>query len=142
MGASKKIDLVQAQKALTDLEEASEKGGIIVSVSEFIKLNFDKLQGSGLSRRSIYEYLKKNGVDLGSFASFTQTWYRYAKGQKAKAGGASQITSEREQNLQEKKESNPILSPRRNSGLGLRPIRLPDGTEVEISETGAKTFKI
>lgn len=135
MGSSKKIDLVQAQKALTKLEEASEEGGIVVSVSEFIKLNFEKLQGSGLSRRSIYEYLKKNGLDLGSFASFTQAWYRYAKGQKAKAEGISRLTSE-------KKETNPVSSSKRNSGLGLRPIRLPDGTEVEISETGAKTFKI
>lgn len=71
------IDLEQADKVLSQLSAKQE--GIIVTVSEFIKLNFQKLEGSGLSRRTIYENLKRNGLELGSFKAFSECWRRNAK---------------------------------------------------------------
>ena len=71
------IDLEQAEKALSQLSAKQE--GIVVTVSEFIRLNFQQLEGSGLSRRTIYENLKRKGLELGSFKTFSECWKRNAK---------------------------------------------------------------
>ena len=134
-----------------------EKNRITVSVSEFIKLNFHRLESSGLSRRTIYENLKRNGLELGSFKAFSESWRRNAKAFQQKSIRStnceyevSEATETSRKGTEE--ETVPMNSGERRAanktrqkngqGLGLRPIHLPDGTEVEIDEYGAKTFKI
>lgn len=136
------IDLKQAEKALSQLSAKQE--GIIVTVSEFIKLNFQKLEGSGLSRRTIYENLKSKGLELGSFKAFSECWRRNAKAIRQKSSGECDSSAPPEA-PQEQEVSEARSESRKGikkTGQGLRPIRLPDGTELEITETGAKTFKI
>ncbi|MDO4754382.1 MAG: hypothetical protein Q4A41_05195 [Bacillota bacterium] len=138
------IDLEQAEKALSEL--SAKQDGIIVTLSEFIKLNFQKLEGSGLSRRTIYENLKRKGLELGSFKAFSECWRRNAKTIRQKTpGGCDFLASPEEPQKQGEATVIEKIEGKKRAkkmGQGLRPIRLPDGTELEITETGAKTFKI
>lgn len=131
------IDLEQAEKALSQLSAKQE--GIVVTVSEFIRLNFQQLEGSGLSRRTIYENLKRKGLELGSFKAFSECWRRNAKAIRQKSSGVCAPLAPPEGEVSERSGERKGI---KKTGQGLRPIRLPDGTELEITETGAKTFKI
>jgi len=136
------IELERAEKTLSQMNAK-----FTVTVSEFIKLNFQRLEASGLSRRTIYENLKRNGLELGSFKAFSECWRRNAKAirQKSSGGGCdSSAPSEvpQKQEISEARSESRKGIKKTGQGLGLRPIRLPDGTELEITETGAKTFKI
>lgn len=136
------IDLEQAEKALSQLSAKQE--GIVVTVSEFIRLNFQQLEGSGLSRRTIYENLKRKGLELGSFKAFSECWRRNAKAIREKPSCDTLERPEAEAPQAQREVSKRIEERKgiKKTGQGLRPIRLPDGTELEITETGAKTFKI
>jgi hypothetical protein len=71
---SKKIDLNKAASILDKLKSAENEN--IVSLREFVIRNIDVFARSGKSVRGIYEYLKVNGLDVGTYYAFHSTCYR------------------------------------------------------------------
>ena len=72
-GKSVIVRSADAEKALLVLEQ---KQDIVMTAPEFIRLNFQRLKATGLSRRAVYENLKLSGLELGSFEAFSKCWSR------------------------------------------------------------------
>jgi hypothetical protein len=140
MTQQKKIDLDKGREALTHLDEVPNP---IVSTRQFVIQNFDTLRQSGKTLKALYDFLTSRGFDLGTFESFRADYnserrarkLNSSEPKKGKPATAAPTEAEKAKNGEDIKN--------RPRGLGLRPIYLADGTEVEIDpETGAKRFKI
>ena len=79
-----RINLSEAQRIVDELEENlracegknSAEGALVISMSEFLRINLKKFKEFGLSKRSIYNFLTGYGLNLGSFRSFEAAWRR------------------------------------------------------------------
>jgi hypothetical protein len=145
----KKIELDKTRKIIDRL---SEIPGPVISARQFIVMYFDELQKSGKPLKEMHQFLRANGIDVGTYESFRTVYGRLKRSRKTVP---RELTSEPGKLTKpEKAASDPPKvekakgaeaekTPKRLPGLGLRPIYLANGTEVEIDpETGAKRFKI
>jgi hypothetical protein len=155
----KRIDLKTAALVLEKLNDAEEvENEDSVSMGRFVAVNFEALSRSvlrpGKNIRLIYEHLKAEGLDVGTYHGFRSACYRAGLrrrpkrssisiqepvgGVKAsKEGQESQKTetaaATKEERKPEKSKYNPALPP----------VFLPGGVEAIIDpETGAKCFEI
>jgi hypothetical protein len=152
MIAQKKIDLDKGREALTHLDEVPNP---IVSARQFVILNFDTLQQSGKTLKALYDFLVNKGIDLGTFESFRAD-YNSVKRARGKNPGTPELLEAIPEKLAMPEKSAPAppmeknpkdteaaKAPQRPRGVGLRPLHLADGTEIEIDpETGARIFQI
>ena len=145
------IDLAEAEKVVSEL---IEKQDLRISVLEFMRLNFQKFKNTGLSRQTIYERLTSGGLNLGTFNAFSQRWTRIEKSGISNSANnpvsacvAEEVVEKQEPDRSSDRErGGPEVKtpeePKKKTNLALPPIYAPDGTELEITETGAKKFKI
>ena len=145
------VDVAEGEKAVLELERTL--GGTITA-SEFLRLNLQRFKATGLSRRTIYDSLTRSGLKLGTFAAFSKCWSwlesggtssRSKAGSNVKAADVEEVFHNGGTEIRSGGENKPeIKAPEKSqkAGLGLRPIRLANGAEVEITQTGAKMFKI
>lgn len=93
-----------------------------------------------------------NGLDVGSYEYFQAVYNSVKRARKIDPIEPASLEAISEKAEPEKSAPTPpkvekirevAKAPKRLPGLGLRPIYLADGTEIEIDpETGAKRFKI
>ena len=118
-----------------------------MTAPEFIRLNFQRLKATGLSRRAVYENLKLSGLELGSFEAFSKCWSRNeainaSPSLKPQEEVMQRKESEREVKQEVKPEIKASDEPKKKTNPALRPIYV-NGVEVQIDpETGAKRFEI
>lgn len=153
----KKIDPNVAREAIEKLME--ELSPSTVSLRRFVDMNYEHFRKSGKSVREIYDFFKRAGVDVGCLSTFKSMCSRAKKKYEAATNVQddprtkrpqappampSKIAETEKAAPEEGKTPGPAAEQKaKPRNLGLRPICLPDGTEVEIDlETGAKTFKI
>jgi hypothetical protein len=154
----KKIDMKVAASVLEKLGNSAENE--IVSLRKFIEKNFDIFLRSGRGVKAIYEYLKTNGLDVGTYYGFKSLYYRVKRRINSTNPSAEKIAPapikkepcpvEIEAKMAEKKEaeaskkSKEVQKPwesKYNPALPL--VYLPGGVEAIIDpETGAKYFEI
>ena len=161
------LDLVEAKRVVSELMNEED---LKISLLDFMRLNLQKFKETGLSRQTIYERLTSGGLELGSFNAFSHRWTRVEKSgvltsipskvdSSVKPSAAEEeierevkparkqepersVESKSEDEREVKAEVKAPAEVKKKTGMGLRPIRMPDGTEVEITQTGAKRFKI
>jgi hypothetical protein len=143
----KKIEL---DKTRNIIERLNEIPGPIISAQQFIVMYFDDLQKSGKSLKAIHQFLQSNGIDVGTYESFRTVYGRLKRSRKK----ASYALPPKPEKLKEPVKAAPTEAEKpkdveaakalkRQPGLGLKPIFLADGTEVEIDpDTGARIFQI
>ena len=134
----KEIELGAAHDAVGSLGEIPKSA---LGIRGFISMHFDVLQGSGHSLKTLYQFLKSKGVDVGTFGSFRVIYWRVKRKRASAAEGKAKPTQasapQVKAKIGEKKEQENV------EGYRLKPVTLPDGTAIEIDlETGARTFKI
>ena len=146
----KQIDLNKAQEVIANFNKTSSP---ITTARQFVMAHIGELQQSGRPIEEIHRHLVNSGLDVGTLKYFRKLWSQAKKEQKScqitheltepeKIASMLQVNSivanspEKSLEAPSEKEKTPM----RNSGL--RPITLPDGTPVEVTETGAKKFKI
>jgi hypothetical protein len=149
----KKIEL---DKTRTIIDRLNEVPGPVISAQQFIVLYFDELQKSGKSLKAIHQFLQANGIDIGTYESFRTVYRRIKRSRKIVSCGIPP-KPEKSTNPEKSVPAPPKAEttkdaegkagtekpPQRLPGLGLRPLYLADGTEIDIDpETGAKRFKI
>ena len=78
------IDAGEAERLVSKLVKAEE---CKISLLDFMRLNLQKFNNTGLSRQTIYDNLTRGGLNLGSFQSFSGYWSRVEK-----SGMASEIS--------------------------------------------------
>jgi hypothetical protein len=136
--AIREIDEERAEKTLM---LSLTKPGARVRLRDFIRTHFDAIAGSGKTIKAIHESMTKDGIDVGSYAVFGTTFSQIKRGRRKAesypetsldAAKPSPRGRERDTGEPAKSKNNPALPP----------VYLPDGTEVEITETGAKVFQI
>jgi hypothetical protein len=156
----KKIEPDRTQEVVNRLEGLSASA---ISVRQFIIMYFDqlyKLQQSGRSLRAMYEFIRANEIDVGTYDSFQAVYNRIKRARKInpiESASSKEIPEKIEPEKAtkpEKSASTPLeagktkdikaeKTPKRLPGLGLSPIFLADGTEIEIDpDTGARIFQI
>jgi hypothetical protein len=146
----KKIDLDKGREILTHLDEVPNP---IVSARQFVILNFDTLRQSGKTLKALYDFLTNRGIDVGTFESFRAVYNSEKRVRKVNMPDSASLERDPESKkaappekivpLKAEKAKNGDSVKTRPRGLGLRPIYLADGTEVDIDpDTGAKLFKI
>ena len=164
----RKIDLEKAREVVARLNEVPSP---IISCRQFVIMHFDELQQSGKSLDALHHFFLANGIDVSSFESFRTIYNSVKRSRKnsrssavperkiepdnAVPAEAGRTESPQPEIIPEPEKTVPAntvntdkpqgteTEKTRQRGLGLRPIILPDGTEVEIDkETGAKFFKI
>ena len=152
------LDTTEAERVVSKLERRQD---LKISVLDFMRLNFQRLKKTGLSRQTIYENLTSEGLDVGTFHAFSRCWSRVAKSgvlALAQSKADNQIrTTQAEEEARQKQEVEPERreieretmpgvkapeAPSKKKSSFLPPIYAADGTELEITETGAKKFKI
>jgi hypothetical protein len=144
MVQQKKIDLDKSREILTHLDEVPNP---IVSARQFVILNFDTLRQSGKTLKALYDFLMAKGIDVGTFESFRADYNSVKRARKvnsAEPESPERISEpEKAAPSEARKAKSGEGAQNRPRGVGLRPIYLADGTEVQIDpETGAKRFKI
>jgi hypothetical protein len=153
----KNIDIKAAAPILEKLGDAPENEST-VSLGKFVAENRDVLARSSKNVREIHEYLKANGLDVGTYHSFRRTCYRAGlRRRSAKVPAASQKPMDNlkarvsvEPNGQQKPqqarrapEAEEQKARVSKYNPALPPIYLPGGVEAIIDpETGAKHFEI
>jgi hypothetical protein len=156
----KKIEPHKMREVVNRLEELPAS---TISARQFITMYFDqlhKLQQSGRSLKAIYEFIRANEIDVGTYDSFQAVYNRIkrARGKNPIEAASSETIPQKTEiekptkpdkfapdppKVEKAKDAEAKEIPKRLPGLGLRPIYLANGTEVEIDpETGAKRFKI
>jgi hypothetical protein len=153
----RQIDLKKGKEIMARLNEIPDP---IVTARQFIVMNFDELQQSGKALRALHQFLLNNGLDVGSYEYFQAVYNSVKRSRKANPSGSGSSSSvailekgepekptkpERtapELSMIEKtKDGNDVK--KRPRGVGLRPLCLADGTEIEIDpNTGARIFQI
>jgi hypothetical protein len=155
MIALKKIDLDKGREVLTHLDEVPNP---IVSARQFVILNFDTLQQSGKTLKALYDFLTSKGIDVGTFESFRAVYNSIKRARKTNPPepSLSEAILEKAESEKPTKPENSVPAPsmsekaknendvkKRPRGVGLRPLCLADGTEIEIDpNTGARIFQI
>jgi hypothetical protein len=144
----RKIDEKKAEDVLTRSLAESETR---VSLRRFIRDHFEVIAGSGKTIKSVYESLRANGIDVGSYSVFGSV-YSQVKRARRQAGmpqnpldrprGKGEKKGEREARKSGDDGREQTKRGSEKSGPALPPVYLADGTEVEITETGAKVFQI
>ena len=153
----RQLDIAEVERVVTELVKQQD---LKISFLDFMRLNLQKFKDTGLSRQTIYDYLTKNGLNLGSFNVFSGYWSRVEKSgifvsantpskrdSPVSAGVAEEVVEKQEPDRSSDRErGGPEVKtpeePKKKTNLALPPIYAPDGTELEITETGAKKFKI
>jgi hypothetical protein len=141
----KKIELDKTRAVVDRLNEIPDP---VISARQFVVMYFDELQRSGKSLKAIYQFLRTNGIDVGAYETFRTVYGRLKRSRKTTSSELASSKPEKpEKNApapaEREKVKNEADVKERPRGMGLRPIYLPDGTEIEIDpETGAKHFKI
>jgi hypothetical protein len=132
-------------------------------------MNFDTLHQSGKTLKALHRFFVSNGVDVGSFEYFQAVYNSERRKRKNKPIEPASSKQSFEPKHAAPTKAAPVESPSsetasshdkaanakagdaqetdtektRKRGLGLRPIYLADGTEIEIDpNSGAKTFKV
>ena len=72
----RQLDIAEVERVVTELVKQQE---LKISFLDFMRLNLQKFKDTGLSRKTIYEYLTKKGLNLGSFGVFAGYWDRVEK---------------------------------------------------------------
>lgn len=155
MGIRRKaIDSKMAEKAIECLREEPT-----TSLVGFIEEYFDVLSNPRRNLKEKYDVLLEHGLDVGTYQSFKSTYYQVKKRLQTSDRGKQKPNREERNITQERPQpALPVATPEREvvcvpeaeekavntafASKGLRPILLPDGTPVEVTETGAKKFKI
>ena len=162
----KKIDLEKAREVVARFNEIPSP---IVTARQFVIMHFDELQRSGKSLEALHHFLLGNGIDVGPFESFRTVYNSVKRARKNNViepalpqrvsepepvaptnddhveslPSAKILESEGTASAKADKPQNTETENIKKRGLGLRPLYLADGTEIEIDpNTGAKTFKI
>jgi hypothetical protein len=152
----KEIELDKTREVVNRLEELTVT---TISVRQFIIMYFDQLrelQQSGRSLKAIYEFILANGIDVGTYGSFQAVYNRIKRARKTNLVGQASSEAILEKAEPEKptklgksapapptEDTGTVKTPKRLPGLGLRPVFLADGTEIEIDpDTGARIFQI
>jgi hypothetical protein len=145
----RQIDMKKGKEILARLDEVPDP---IISARQFIAMNFDALRRSGKTLRALHQFLLSNGLDVGSYEYFQAVYNSVKRARKIDPIAPASLEAISEKAEPEKSAPTPpkvekirevAKAPKRLPGLGLRPIYLADGTEIEIDpETGAKRFKI
>jgi hypothetical protein len=152
MNEHKKIDMSKAREVLTHLDEVPNP---IVSARQFVILNFDTLQQSGKTLKALYDFLTNRRIDVGTFESFRGAYNSVKRARKANPASSEAIPEKVDPEKLTKPEKivsapstvekakNDDSVKKRPRGVGLRPLCLADGTEIEIDpDTGARIFQI
>ena len=155
MIGKRQIDSKKGKEILARLNEIPDP---IISARQFIVMNFDELQRSGKPLRALHQFLSNNGLDVGSYEYFQAVYNSVKRSRKTNPAACSSLEANVEKIEPEKptKPKNPAPAPsmvekaknendvkKRPRGVGLRPLCLADGTEIEIDpETGARFFQI
>jgi hypothetical protein len=123
-----------------------------VSLRKFIDLNFQAFTDSGKTTREIYEFLKEENIDVGSFQVFKSLYSRVRRachGQFVNpirppvAEAPSDDSKVQASSGKEKKEGSDHKNGQSRYNPALPPVYLPGGVEAIIDpETGAKYFEI
>lgn len=159
----KKLDAQAVALALKELEELSEYGNAL-SVRELIEGNFILLSQSGKSIKSIHEFLKSKGLDVGSYEGFRRIYRRVRirdeTGKTVRTdsiAGATKMERRESGHSSAEPDAEKIKEPKSNKDVkaddtgrkkrinnpALPPIYLPGGVEAIIDpESGAKSFEI
>ena len=153
----KRIDMKAAAQILERLGDTAEDNSDI-SLGRFVTLNFEVvsrfLSRSGKNVRHVYEYLKTNGLDVGTYHGFRSACYRAGLRRRPKksvlssqepANGMKTLREVQELQKAEiavkTKEERKLEKSKYNPALP--PVFLPGGVEAIIDpETGAKCFEI
>jgi hypothetical protein len=148
MAEQKKIDLDKGMEALTHLDEVPNP---IVSARQFVILNFDTLQRSGKTLKALHDFFTSKEIDVGTFESFRAVYNSVKRARKSQPVELASLEPIPEKPTKPKKsapappteDTGTVKTPKRLPGLGLRPVFLADGTEIEIDpDTGARIFQI
>jgi hypothetical protein len=149
----KRIELEKVQNVMARLDEIPKS---VLTARQFIATYFDRLQTlqqSGRSLKAIYQFLLANGIDVGTYESFRTVYRRVKRVQKTqvvtenldviteheKAAPPAKVTPGESEKAKNKNDD----VQKRPRGVGLRPLCLADGTEIEIDpDTGARIFQI
>jgi hypothetical protein len=150
----KKIDVKAAASILERLNDAA-KDDSLVSQQRFVIMNFDVLsrfvRHSGENVRTVYEYLKAGGLNVGTYHGFRSACYR--AGLRRRVKNRAPVPEESPDGVRRIRESQKAegiskTAKERGAGAGRRnpslpPVYLPGGVEVTIDpESGAKYFEI
>jgi hypothetical protein len=138
----KEIELKKGREVVARLDEIDDP---LLSARQFIVMHFDAMEQSGKSLKAMHVFLRKNGIDVGTYTSFRTVYSQIRRARKTAAmnqkQAAPQETPKRIPAAEKPKSG--IESQTRPRGLELTPIRMADGTEVLIDPaTGARHFKI
>jgi hypothetical protein len=134
----KKIDMKVAASVLEKLDSPAENE--IISLRKFIERNFYIFLRSEKGVKGIYEYLKANGLDVGTYYGFKSLYYRV----KSKINSTNSSREKAEGKAKASEKPKEIQKPRESKySPALPPVYLPGGVEAIIEpETGAKYFEI
>ena len=150
----KKIDLAKSREIVARFNEVPDR---VLTIRQFVLTHFEEIQRSDKPLKGLHQFLLTNGIDVGTYKAFQREYNRISRARKtqvpanavsvktipevappARASEPAKVTpakTDKSQGTEAEKA--------KKRGLGLRPIYLPDGTEVEIDkETGAKFFEI
>ncbi|MDR0411548.1 MAG: hypothetical protein LBH75_06205 [Treponema sp.] len=155
----KEISMEQNAEVMKKLTETKMAAPEKVSLRRYIDINFEVFTQSGKTTREIYEFLKRENIDVSSFQVFKSLYSRVKRSrlQKSESPANASIpvksasvpkrhaANETAPKPQPKSETQPES---RWSGKSqyyptLPPVYLPGGVEAIIDpETGAKRFEI
>jgi hypothetical protein len=68
--------IIEAKKGMEVLKRLNEIPDPVLSARQFIIQNFDTLQRSGKTLKALYHFLSSNGIDVGSYSYFQETYNR------------------------------------------------------------------
>jgi hypothetical protein len=149
IGVRLEIDVEKAERILARSLDAPRTH---MTLREFIRTHFEAIAAPGKTIKAVYESLTEGGVDVGSYAVFSNACSQIKKTKREReeknfsetspldAKTAMRVT--REQKRVQAGTEGKIGSEKRKRNPALPSVYLPDGTEVEITKTGAKVFQI
>jgi hypothetical protein len=157
--AKREISMKRNAEMMEKLKQSSAEIPENVSLRKFIDINFRVFADSGKTTREIYEFLKKENVDVGSFLVFKTLYSKVKRSQKLKLetpSASADISMPKEishalrkppvpEEMQKKMTAGLNNNKTRQSKYNplLPPVFLPGGVEAMIDlETGAKRFEI
>jgi hypothetical protein len=67
---------IEAKKIMEVMARLNEIPAPVLSARQFIAQNFDTLHRSGKTLKALYQFLSSNGIDVGSYSYFKETYNR------------------------------------------------------------------
>jgi hypothetical protein len=124
-----------------------------VSLRKFIDLNFQAFTNTGRTTREIYEFLKEENIDVGTFQVFKTLYSRVKRLRSRQSANPVKTSRIEEASSHPKEQASPGVEKKegpenRKAGVSqynpaLPPVYLPGGVEAIIDPaTGAKCFEI